>query len=150
MAWIAITAEMLQHTKVAALVDALRSAALGEGESDPVDDIAADVVAEIRTAIATAGGSVDASGEDTVPPSLVRMACRLILWEAKGRLELDRTMDEMDHREDLRRLDRVRQGKELVEQPDEAETLPVMGGAAVVIGEQRTRVANQGGLNGLL
>ena len=140
----------MQHTKVGALVDALRTAALGEGEGDPVDDITNDMIAEIRTAIATAGGSVDAEADNTVPPSLVRMACRLILWEAKGRLELDRTMDEMDHREDLRRLDRIRQGKELVELPEAAETLPVMGGAAVVIGEQRARVANQGGVDGLL
>jgi hypothetical protein len=150
MSWISISDEQLNSAKMAPLIEALRTAALASGQDDPVDVIVADVVGEIRTAIATGGMAVDGASAVTIPPSLLRLAGRLILWEAKGRLELDRAFDESDHREDLRTLERLRMGKQAVEVPESAEAAEVSSGVSVVVAASRTRVATRTGTDGLL
>lgn len=150
MPWVAITEQDLNDARMGALITALRSAALGAGQTDPVDSLLGKIVKQVRDAIAFGYGSIDGAASDTVPDSLVLLVCRLALWEAKGRLELDRTFDESDHREDLRALERIRAGKEPMEMPETAATAEIAGTAAVVIGGKRKRVADQGGVDGLL
>jgi hypothetical protein len=150
MSWVAITDEQLNSQKLAPLIEALRTAALGDEQTDPVDVMVGDVVREIRKAISAGGVEVDAVSVSTIPPSLLRMAGRLILWEAKGRLEMDREYDREDHREDLKTLERLRMGKEPVEPPTNAETVDLSTGVGVAVAGSRTRVATRQGLDGLL
>lgn len=94
MPWISITSSDIAAAKMAPLVSALRTAALADGQSDPVVEITANVVSRIRRKIAAcAGNRVDADAA-TVPASLKSLACRLILIEAKNRLEIALTDDE--------------------------------------------------------
>lgn len=148
--WVEVTEAAMNNTRAAALVEALRTAALAEEQADPVDELIGDIVNEVRSAIAMGYGISDAASATSVPASLLRMVSRMVIWEAKGRLELDRAFDEPDHREDLRRMDRLRSGKEPLVQPDEVESAPVASAAAVAIAGSRVRVANQGGVDGLL
>jgi hypothetical protein len=150
MSWTAITEDNLNTSKLAPLVEALRESALATGQADPVDAIVANVVVEVRKAIAAGGVVVDSASAVTIPPSLMRMACRLVLWEAKGRLEIDRSYDESDHREDLRTLERLRNGKEAVEPPDEGEVQELSTGVANVVVASRDRVATRAKLDGLI
>ena len=150
MSWIAITDDDLNDAKLAPLVEALRSSALGSGQADPVDAIVGKVVTEVRKAIAAGGVAVDSASALTVPPSLVSMTCRLVMWEAKGRLELDRDYDKDDHREDLKTLERLRKGDEAVEPPDAGEVQELSTGVANVVISSRERVATRQNLSGLL
>jgi hypothetical protein len=56
--WVTITTDDLNDTKVAALVDALRTAALAVGQDDPVDEIIADVISRIRAEVASCSQNV--------------------------------------------------------------------------------------------
>lgn len=148
--WVTVSAAALNHTKAAAIVAALRSAAKAQGQSDPVDAMIADTVAEIRLALQSGGVHGDGEAADTVPPSLLRMACRLVIWEAKGRLEMDREFDEMDHREDLRRLALMREGKYAVETPESESGEMASGGSGAEVVQSRSRDATRQKLSGLL
>ena len=86
-AWLTIKAADLEDYQVSALVEALRSAALGSNQADPFDAIAADRIAYIRNRIA---GRVSLSGTaSTVPPELKTCACWLILEAMLSRLSMD-------------------------------------------------------------
>ena len=150
MSWVSITDDQLDSQRMSPLLEALRSAALASGQDDPVGVIVGDVVLMIRTAIAAGGVNVDAAAADTIPPSLVRLAGRLVLWEAKGRLELDRAYDESDHRVDLKTLERLRKGDEPVEPPATGEVLEVSSGSGVEVVTRRERVATRANLDGLM
>ncbi|HWM26599.1 MAG TPA: hypothetical protein VNP98_17410 [Chthoniobacterales bacterium] len=124
--WIPITINDLQDSKVAALVVALQSAALGAGQTDPTPRLTQAVVDRIRRKIASC--SVNQLDADTtaIPAGLKTMAVDLILAEMKGRLEEPLTDDEQRkidlHNSDLNRIAECR---DTVEQPDSAIDAPV-------------------------
>lgn len=133
------------------LVSALRTAALGDAqEADPVDELLRKVIARVRNEIA-AGGHVVSADPLKVPASLVGLVARWVVWDAKGRLELDVTEQERtDHRDDIAYLRRIAEGKMGVELPDDAITPEVTSGAQVQVVQSRERQATRERLSGLL
>lgn len=126
MPWITLTEADLLKTKMAPLVSVLRSAAIDPGQDDPVEAITADVISRIRNKVSTcATNKVDAT-TTTIPASLKALACRMIIVEAKNRLELELTKDESEQRDiDERELTRVSECKLVVDQA-EVPTAPLV------------------------
>lgn len=150
MSWITITADDIDDTKLAPLVAVLRSAALAEGQGDPVPELLATVVQRVRLEIA-AGGHVVSADAAKVPPSLKRLVARWAVWDAKGRLEQEPSEQEKtDHRDDLAFLRRIAAGDLGVEMPDDPVTPQVTGGPGMEVVESRGREATRAKLSGLL
>lgn len=120
MPWNSITEADLLKTKMAPLMSALRTAALADGQSDPVVEITADVVSRVRNKVATCSTNKVDADTSTVPDSLRALACRMIVRAAKSRLEIELTKDEQDERDiDERELTAVSRCELVV---DQAET----------------------------
>lgn len=121
MNWIQITVEDLEDSKVAALLTALRTAALADGQSDPTPRLTQAVVDRIRRKIASCQNNQLDSDPTTIPKGLKTMAVDLIIAELKGRLEEELTSAEKTaierHATDL---NRIAECKDVVEQPDDA------------------------------
>jgi hypothetical protein len=96
MPWLAITADDLNATKLAPLVNALRTAALAGGQADPLIEITANVVSRIRRMIAGCRTNLVDADATLIPASLKALACRMIIREAKDRLEIDLTNTETE------------------------------------------------------
>lgn len=126
MPWITLTEEDLLKTKMAPLMAALRTAALGPGQDDPVTAAVADVIARIRNKVATcATNKVDADTA-AIPASLKSLACRLVIVEAKSRLEIELTEDERTQwRIDEGELTRVARCELVVDQAETPTAPPV-------------------------
>jgi phage gp36-like protein len=119
MSWTAITVSDLKDAKVSTLVDACSAAALGTGQTDPVPNIIANVIARIRAEIAgCASNSLDAD-TTTIPTDLKSLACRMIMREAMSRLRKSLNEDEREEqRNDLKYLERIARGDVPVAAPD--------------------------------
>ena len=111
MSWVIITAADIEDTKMGPLVSALRTAALGDAQTaDPVDELLRKVIARVRNEIA-AGGHVLSADPMKVPESLIGLVTRWCVWDAKGRLEVDVTEQELtDHRDVISYLRRISEG----------------------------------------
>lgn len=138
--WVRISdADLINH-KCAPLVEALRSAALGPDQGDPVAGLVQAVVDRVRRKIAScASNRVDADGQ-LVPVGLRELVLDLVLFAMKNRLELELTDFEKDrmaqHERDLTAIARC---LETVEQPDDAviPAVETSGGACVVVNATR-------------
>lgn len=149
MSWITITDDDLEDTKLAPLLSALRSTALADGQDDPVAELLATVVSRVRLEIAAGDHDVDAD-TTKVPPSLKRLVTRMVLWDAKSRLEIDTTEQErIDHANDLAFLRRIAADEIEVESPDNPVVEGVDRPHAEIV-TQRTRRATRADLDGLL
>jgi hypothetical protein len=128
-AWTVIELAHLDTAKAAALVEALRTAALGDDQEDPLPGIITDSVLRIRQEIA-AGGRVRLSATPgSVPPSLKRLALRMILREGQSRLNAVGAMPLSDDErkewdKDDRYLERIAKGEITPEEPDDPEPAP--------------------------
>lgn len=144
--WITLTVEQLDTAKAAALVDALRTAALRDGQGDPLPEIITAVTARIRMEIAAGGKTILSADPAKVPPSLKSLALRMVLREGQSRLNavgaLPLSEDEkMEWREDIRFLERIAKGEITVEEPDDPESAPSVQSAAAapaISGRPRT------------
>lgn len=148
MPWIQITEADLLKTKMAPLLSALRSAALDPSQDDPVEAITADVIVRVRNKVSTcATNKVDAN-TSTIPASLKSLACRMIIREAKGRLELDLTEDERRERDiDERELTAVSRCDLVVDQADIPEAPKVQAvQPGPTISARRRRFRHQDGV----
>lgn len=110
--WITITLADLSVGKVAALVEQLRTAALGDGQVDPVPEIITNATNRILQEIAAGGRTVLDADATKIPPSLKSLAVRMVLREAQGRLNalggLPLSEDEVrEEKNDLRYLERL-------------------------------------------
>jgi hypothetical protein len=120
MNWVAITSDDLKVTKVAALVEALQTQALGVGQSDPTSDIIADVVARIRIEIK--GNAANKLDSDTtkIPQSLKSLASRMIVREMQSRLQIALMDDEKtEQQNDLDFLKRISRGEVPIDEADD-------------------------------
>jgi len=129
--WPSITIDDLNDAKVAALVDALRTAALAEGQTDPSPRIIQSVVSRIRAEVKGCAKNLLDADITTIPNDLKDIAVRMILRKMKGRLEIPLTEDEVrEMKDDVRYLERVSACAVPVDQPDnpvEGETQAVSG-----------------------
>ncbi len=121
MRWIPVSLADLEDTKVAKLVTALRTKALGAGQTDPSPRIIESVVTDVRRKIAScASNRVDTDGA-TIPASLLPLTTDLIIFRLKNRLEIELTQDERDNlRSHTETLNRIAACTDVVESPDDA------------------------------
>lgn len=149
MSWITITAADLDDTKIAALLEATRTAALASGQADPTSEIIAGVLARVRAEVqGCARNSVDAD-PTLIPPSLRRLACRMVVFELMGRLQVELTEDERaERRADLRYLERVAACEVPVEPPS-TPTSTAQAGTHVSVANAPERLATRQTLRSL-
>lgn len=118
--WVTITVDDLLDTKVAKLVEALQTVALGVGQDDPTDEIIADVIARIRAEIAACKSNVLDADESKIPFSLKSIGCRMVIREMQSRLQEPLTEDErQEKKDDLEYLKRISQCDVPVDQPND-------------------------------
>lgn len=126
--WIVLTADDLNDAKVAAQVDAYRTAALASGQTDVAPRAIQTVVDRIRRKI----GSHPSNGVDANPAAIPRglrdMAVAMILAEMGNRLSFDLTDYEKSQLATFNAdLNRIANGQEKVDAPDNPIAAPVEG-----------------------
>lgn len=115
--WIAITKLDLYNAKAAALVDAADSVQLGAGQVSRSAQVIADVTAEIRRKVARCN-TLDAD-VTKIPGGLKNCALDIIVARLKVSLEQDLTPAETEGlKARERELNRIADGKDLVDPPD--------------------------------
>lgn len=117
--WTAITKADLYNTKVAALIDAADSVMLGDQQADRTTGVIADVTLEIRRKVAKSN-QLD-SDASRIPGGLKTLALDLIYCRLKLALEMPLSEDERSLLKQRNNdLDRIADGKDLVDPPDNA------------------------------
>ncbi len=152
---ISLTPSDLTTAKAAPLVDALRTAALADGQSDPMPEIIDAVVARIRAEISAGGKTALDADPATVPPSLKSLALRMVLREGQSRLNaagaLPLSDDEREEwRQDVRYLERIAKGEVSIDAtatPEGTPSLQHSGG--VSLASSRPRLATRDSLGAL-
>lgn len=143
MAWVTITVSDLRDAKASALVDAFATAALGDGQTDPIERTIADIVGEVRAEVATCQSNRLDLNPLKVPANLKALTERLILWRLRQRLAAtNKTLapteqDRIDHADDLAKLRRVALCQSKVDASDDPQPLPTVqqaGGITLVSG----------------
>lgn len=129
MAWIDITIDTLYEAKVAALIDACDSSALGDDQAvGRAEGIIQGVVNEIRNAVATCATNQVDSNTTTIPESQRDLAVDLIIARLKQAIELPLTEDERSNLDERRRqLRDIAACKLVVDQPAIAVDPDVQG-----------------------
>lgn len=85
MAWITMTAEDLNEYLPALQLKALRTKALAAGQSDPLPSMIAEVAAQVRNTIASAGYPIEATA-NSFPAVLKTAVAFLVIGLAQARL----------------------------------------------------------------
>lgn len=150
MSWTTITIDDLKDAKASALVEACRTAALGQGQDDPLPGIIANVITRIRAEVASCEeNSLDADTA-TIPADLKSLACRMIIREAMSRLQQPLNDDEKEEqRNDLRYLERIAKCEVKVSATDNPSSGEVQSGGAIEQVSTPTRTATRTKLAGL-
>jgi len=130
MSWTSITVSDLKDAKVAALVEACQTAALGSGQTDPTATIIQDVVTRIRAEVAACRSNQLDADTTTIPADLKSLAARMIMRQCQSRLQIALNEDEREEqRNDLRYLERIADCKIPVAATDDPITDEVQAGA---------------------
>ena len=118
--WIAITSTAdLEHYVVAALVTAINEAALGDTQDDRFTRVQADVISEVRMAVASNKTNELDSDTTKIPASLRPAACWLIANYMALGLGIALTEQQLDEVRNAReKLADVARGNLTVEEPD--------------------------------
>lgn len=128
--WISITIADLNNAKIAALVDALRTAALAAGESERSAEIIQRVVDRVRRKIASCRQNRLDADLATIPQGLKDDVIKLIIADLKNALEEDLTSAETSELSRINSdLNRIASCQDVVEQPDDAIDAPVQSTA---------------------
>jgi hypothetical protein len=152
--WVPITEADMQATCMNPLLNALRTAALGPGQVDPLAGAIADAVAEVRASVETCQRNVASSDASTVPPSLKRAGCWIALAYLQKRINTIKLSEdqrtEVSEARDL--LKRVAKCDPAVAKPSEPLTSPDVergGGASVVAADPCVRTTTREQMSGL-
>lgn len=150
MNWTSITLADLHDSKVAALVEALDTAALGDAQTGRAASLIQTVVDEIRRKIASCPRNTLDADTTTIPKGLKQMAVELILAALKNALEIALTDDERTsvatHRANL---NRIAECKDTIEQPDTAAEPTAQAGGGVTLVSSRDRLTTRTQMGGL-
>lgn len=92
--WIPITIETLYEAKVAALIDACDSAALGSGQANRAAGIIQGIVDEVRNSVSKCPNNQVDADTTTIPKGLRNLAVTLIIGALKNSIEQPLTEDE--------------------------------------------------------
>ncbi len=128
--WISITIADLNNAKIAALVDALRTAALEAGQAERSAEIIQRVIDRVRRKIASCRQNRLDSDLTTIPQGLKDDVTKLIIADLKNALEEDLTTAETTELSRINTdLNRIASCQDVVEQPDDAIDAPVQSTA---------------------
>lgn len=149
--WIILTVAQLDTTKAAAMVDALRTAALRDGQDDPLPEIIVGVTDRIRMEIAAGGRTRLSADPAKLPPSLKSLALRMVVREGQSRINVMGAVPLADEekeewRQDIRFLERIAKGEITVEEPDDPEPTPTVQSAVaqpMISGRERQFTRDQ-------
>jgi phage gp36-like protein len=129
--WITLTAAHLEDAKLAPLLTALRSAALGDSQDDPVANILTNVTNRIRAEIRGCASNLVDSDTTKIPADLKSLAARMCFRELASRLQQPLNDDEREEaRQDIRYLERIAKCEVPIATPDNpvaGETQPATG-----------------------
>lgn len=153
MQWIVITADHLNDYLVAAQVEALRTAALGDSQVDPFTSVMPDVANRIRRKIESSPKMNQVSATpNAVPPELKTAACVLIIQAMQGRLNTLRlTADQVRLIEQAEAdLKAIAKGEDVVGKPDDPLQGEAQVGGGITLVSDTTRRATREKMNGLL
>jgi len=148
MAWATIIVDDLKAGLAGAELEALQSAALATGQSDPTPEIIAQVIDLVRGYIAAAGVTLGTGA--TIPSKLKTSALAIIRYRICSRLPISSLLTDarkQEYQDALRLLEQVAAGRFRVEEPTEAAT--EQAGASSPRFDTNTRVftpANQEGV----
>lgn len=132
MSWIAITTDTLKEARIAALIDACDSAALGSGQANRAAGLIQGVVNEVRNAVATCVRNTVDSDTTKIPASQRDLTVDLIIARLKGAIEQPLTEDERNTVAERRRqLRDIAKCELVVDQPDTPIAPTTQGGGAV-------------------
>lgn len=123
MSWISITEAEVQTRLTGPELTALKQSALASGQTNPLPEIVEQVIDEIRGYIAAAG-NVLGDGQ-TIPQKLLGTALAMIRYRLCTRLPVASLLTQQRIEENsaaLRLLERVSDGKFLVEEPSTEST----------------------------
>lgn len=125
MSWVSLARTDLEHYVVAALVSAIDTAALGDTQVDRYTRVSADVVQQVRMAVATKSDNTLDEDATKIPQSLRPDACWIIAGLMAQGLGIQLTDQQANELSNAReRLDRVARGDLSVEVPDTEDTTP--------------------------
>jgi hypothetical protein len=150
VAWVIPSVDDLKDVLADRAVEAFRTKALGETQTDPFTRVMQTVTNRIRSEIERR--QTLSETEYSVPPSLLRLACLMIVKAMEGRLpgvNLTPQHDE-ERRDGVRYLERINRGDVQVETPTDPRSVPLIQMASnAEIVTSSTRVATRDLLNGL-
>jgi len=120
--WITLTVADVEQYLLAPQLSALRSAALGQAQGDPLPEIIADVVGHVRAKIASCPRNTLDANPATIPPSLKAQACYTAIFRAQLRIPVLKMTDHQIKAYDNARedLNRIASCTDAVEQPQDA------------------------------
>ena len=123
MAWRIITEADVKTRLAGAELNACQTAALADGQTDPLPDIITAVVDEIRGYIAAGGNTLGAAG--TIPSKLISAALAIVRYRLATRLPVRSLLTEerkSENTDAIRLLERVADGKFRIEEATAADT----------------------------
>lgn len=135
MAWLALTDTEVKTRLAGAELTALQTAALADGQTDPLPEIIEQVVDEVRGYISSGGYTLGTS--QTIPARLVGSALALIRYRAATRLPSSGMLDEdrrNEYKDAIRLLERVSEGKFSIEEAITPDT-EISGAPAPAMGD---------------
>jgi len=151
-AWITLTIDDVADYLVGAQVNALRTAALSAGQSDPVAEAIADISAEVRNYIRTCSTNILSITPNTIPPELRRHAVALIIEAAQPRLKLKLSDDQKAAAENARKLLKMIAACDYaIAEPTDPQTTPTDQGSSgrIQVATKRENPIRHDDLNGL-
>jgi len=150
-AWITLSLADLNDARVAELVEALRTEALGSGQTDPMARTIQMVIDEVRRCIAFCPRTPLDADTTAIPAGLKDMAVQKIVRTLKGRLLLPLSDDEKEaeklYQKRLEQLTRCEWPVDIPATP--ITTTPVQPSGGVSLVNSSTRQASRAKLAGL-
>lgn len=149
-AWITVSADDLNDYLVAAQVNALRTAALGSGQTDPFGRVMPDIVERLRFKIQSCPANQLSGTASTIPPELKWVACYLIIEALQVRIPALRLTEDQKAQVDraVTQLDRIADCRDKVSQPDDG-VQPEVSSSPIEIVSKSTRVTTRETLQGI-
>jgi phage gp36-like protein len=122
MAWQSISTDDIKTRLAGAEVSALQTAALASGQTDPLPEVVAQVVDEVRGYVAA--GGIPLGAASTIPAKLLSAALAIVRFRLATRLPRFPFDDnrKTEYRDAVALLGRVADGRFLVEEPTTLDT----------------------------
>lgn len=138
MSWITITTDDVKTRLAGAEINAYQTAALSQGQSDPLPEIISGVIKEARSRVAACPHNKLGDGE-TIPEEILHHVLNIIRYRLITRLPLRVSDDRRKEYEDgIKFLDQVAACKVAIVQPeDEADDQPTDSAVEVVTSKTR-------------